>query len=476
MPRVPYVPRTFDSRGQSRYADLVRYSGAQEADAIRQQGNISAQMWSGLGQVLGSTFSDLGRLSEGQRRERVAEGKKKAEGDMLNMVSTLPPEQAAKELRSAGYLERADEAEKRGKDARTETLNMAFRRISTQSTLLGKSAQLLKEVQQRPELWPEVRPILVDAAAAIHPNLVNEIPEPFEPERIKAMMQFASDAKLTADTVANATKQAQTAYKLEQDGRESLDAWRKSVGTALSVAKTPEDWDQLRKQFAAFPTAMQVVDTLGSFSPESVSKAQEWSGKKPEAGFSLAPGATRYDAEGNVLTKAPERPERESPPLSRTQKNQALTRYQNRLDDIEEGFRKELDKIDTTLRGLKPSDFPDDAEDAKTLIAAKDTLTERLSRDKQRAQDTYYQEIEYDPTSDPRGARPLQPAPAPPPRGPARAGRGGPPPGAPGSAPIGASPAAAAPPMPREGERRTVNGVLAEWRTIDGQSGWVKVP
>ena len=60
MPRrAPYVPDIY--RRDSRVSDAIRQRGANEARAIREQGNITAQMVAGVGGMIGGSLAEIGR-------------------------------------------------------------------------------------------------------------------------------------------------------------------------------------------------------------------------------------------------------------------------------------------------------------------------------------------------------------------------------------------------------------------------------
>jgi hypothetical protein len=73
MSRIPFVRRAYDgSQSSARLSDMIRYRGSREADAIREQGNISAHMWSGIGNNIANVTGQIAQAI-GDRPAREAQ-------------------------------------------------------------------------------------------------------------------------------------------------------------------------------------------------------------------------------------------------------------------------------------------------------------------------------------------------------------------------------------------------------------------
>lgn len=84
MPMIPYVRKAYQP--SSRMADLVLAAGQQQAQAERERGERSAQLWSGLGNTVGRTMASvIEAQSEAPRRElqRVQTENAKLQGDQI---------------------------------------------------------------------------------------------------------------------------------------------------------------------------------------------------------------------------------------------------------------------------------------------------------------------------------------------------------------------------------------------------------
>lgn len=65
-PILPFVPDRYEPRG--RLGDYARANGRDVADAIRANGQASAQLWSGIGQNVSGTLRDIAAYPEQQRQ------------------------------------------------------------------------------------------------------------------------------------------------------------------------------------------------------------------------------------------------------------------------------------------------------------------------------------------------------------------------------------------------------------------------
>lgn len=64
-PMIPFVHERFDPR--TRLGDYARREGRDTADAMRRSGDLSAQMWSGIGGAVSGTLRDIAAYPEQQR-------------------------------------------------------------------------------------------------------------------------------------------------------------------------------------------------------------------------------------------------------------------------------------------------------------------------------------------------------------------------------------------------------------------------
>jgi hypothetical protein len=182
----------------STLADLVRSRGRALADAELRRGAIAADMWSGIGRTVGGTLGDLARAREDTPRRAWEKARMQDDIGRINRERAIrdvgvktqgDPEAYAREV---GVIdpERGMALEAQRAAQRTAALGQLAQRVNQHKTIYGRAAQMLDEVERAPELYPQIRPQLVDLASELDPALANDIPEQYEPERVRGMLQF----------------------------------------------------------------------------------------------------------------------------------------------------------------------------------------------------------------------------------------------------------------------------------------------
>ncbi len=330
MPVPILQRRMYDNSGESRMADLLRMRGEIEANSTLQQGQASAQMWSNIGRIAGDTMGDIVRYQQDEPRRKLLEaeteartralGEAAARKDVLKMVADLPPEQQVEELRRAGFTEDADRIEDRAQskgdraDAKaSKTIAELHQRLNSAKTIFGRGAAILSEAQKNPTLWPEIRPQVADLAGSLDPALAEMIPQEYEPDQVAQIIE--STTKL-----AEQYGQAEQALNRIDQGLKGVQAETSFLAGAaalLATTDSPETWDGVKQTLKDLKVPDSVLSRFGEFTPENLAKATAIVRPAPPKadGFTLAPGARRYDAAGNLIAAAPERPERgEGPP------------------------------------------------------------------------------------------------------------------------------------------------------------------
>lgn len=274
---MPYYEQPYDNRASmARLSDLARMRANVLSDAEQRAAMARAAMVSGIGQIVGGTLADLATYQTGERARKKAEGEAAARKDTLRMTSALPAEQQAGELRAAGYLEDADRAEARAehlsdrKDRKEQSELAAMRaRIDQTKTLFGRGAALLSEAERAPERWGEIRPMVIDLAAQVSPDLVDFVPQTPEPGAIRELVTSVQTAAADYAKTAAALKGIESALKKTKDMAEAT----KHVGTILSATTTPEQWDGIQGLLAKEGVPAEILSAFGGFSPENVQRA-----------------------------------------------------------------------------------------------------------------------------------------------------------------------------------------------------------
>lgn len=362
---IPFVGRVYDDAASTvRLSDLMRRRGEIAGDRLLRQGEISGRMWQDLGQTIGDTVTRLGaHYADAPRREAEAAqiasqtAKLKRESrlnQVKEMIANLPPDTGITELRRMGFGDEATAMAKTLSDERQRAVSAMLTPVNSVKTAFGRGAAILSEVNKNPALWPELRPLLVDLAAQVAPDLANQIPAQYEPTHVRQITDFVIATASDVDRLARAAEKAREALKAGDDTRQSLDRWRQSIGTALSIAKTEQDWQALGDQYRNLhPIAATIVNSFGAFSPANVAKAQRATRDTRSSGSieqqiadALRKGdtaeVTRLQNAAKITADARRAPESGSDkPITAAQRASAKRWKYNELQQAEEDFRKE---------------------------------------------------------------------------------------------------------------------------------------
>jgi len=298
MPGVPvvYTPRPFvpdrydNTRSTARIGDLIRARGQDAADAEARRGAISANLWSNVGQTIAGTIGNMinarqqdrewksGQPERDLRGLQVQEatraiGKKKNLEGIFQM--TQDPKELIAILEREGYRDEAAKVRadytKQGEDI----LKGLHDRVNQHKTVFGQGAQLLSEVEKNPALYPEIRPQLVELASGIDPQLATEIPEQYEPEKVRGLLQFATTAAADSAMRSKALDQLQ-ARRTQRLGVEEADTKdREWLGNWLSTAKSSEDWQASLEQAKNIGVPDTTLAQFGAWDQDAPARAAQ---------------------------------------------------------------------------------------------------------------------------------------------------------------------------------------------------------
>lgn len=156
---------------------------------------------------------------------------------------------------------------------RTARFEEIEKRLGDHHTIYGQSAQMMREVETNPDLYPQLRPKLVEMASLIDPRLATEIPEQYEPQRVRGMLQFAEGAAVQADAYKRsiALLKASEAAVDDKIKREKLH--REALGNVLSVASTEEDWTAAITNAKSAGIMDSVISEFGDWDAEAPTRA-----------------------------------------------------------------------------------------------------------------------------------------------------------------------------------------------------------
>lgn len=213
----------------------------------------------------------LENFQEGQKQRRTQASVQKAINDAKGDY-----EGAAKILEDAGDFVTAKPLREQAKQQRAQALQETQQRLGLASTVFGKGAEILRQVEAKPELYPDLRPQIVDLASQLDPRLGAEIPEAYNPEQVRGMLDFSMRGAEVATTRARALQTLTATQAAQKDALERVQAHRKVVGDWFSVSTDQDDWDQSRALAASHGIDQDILDELGpTWSPEAQEKARK---------------------------------------------------------------------------------------------------------------------------------------------------------------------------------------------------------
>jgi hypothetical protein len=198
----------------------------------------------------------------------------------------------------------------RAADIRQGQLNGIGERLDQHKTIYGQGAQLLQEIETRPDLYPQLRPKLVDLASSIDPSLAAEIPEAYEPQQVRGMLNFTTGAAQMADARSRSVAAAKLRFDERKTEQERLELDRKIVGEWFSVSPSQDDWADSYARAKDLGVSNEVLGKVGeTWSPEAQERARQMLLPASERGEGRTPttfaaAILAADRKGDVKEKA----------------------------------------------------------------------------------------------------------------------------------------------------------------------------
>lgn len=302
---TPYVSSQFRERDPykqdaGRMSDLIRMRSAAEARGIEDQANASAQMWSGIGNAVSGTLSQLAQYKadtpkreaaqlEMNEKQRVVREQANLRGlDQMAGAGKMDAEGRASLYEGEGFQKEAAGIRSEDRRGKIENLNLFKAQSESEIALRSQAAKSLGSLEKLP---PEARPaeyarLLPQIREQVGEKYASQISDEYDADTVKRMIEFGTtlDDKARAAQIAAAS--AQTALALGQNSREAEKHWQSALTVQLSVADTPEEWDQgfaLAKSLG-MPEDAQTMFSR-TFSPEAMQHARTLADKiNPDKG------------------------------------------------------------------------------------------------------------------------------------------------------------------------------------------------
>ena len=215
-------------QASSRIGDLLMMRGNARADTELRRGNAWSQGIQDIAGTLSSTIGEIARMKadaprkraealqlEDMERKVIAARRQDQDKVLIRDLETkfTDPQMGRVngrgvigELRAAGRPDLAGPYEDTMKQRLYEGLTEHAMRLDQLKTPFGRGAEMLRTVQDQPDLYPLVLPQIKDLAGSVHPDLADAFPDAYDPERVKQALEFTTKTLSTLDARERAIK------------------------------------------------------------------------------------------------------------------------------------------------------------------------------------------------------------------------------------------------------------------------------
>jgi len=209
-----------------------------------------------------------------------AEGKERARVQRVEKALTAGkgnPDAAAALLEKEGDWISARTLRDKSLEIRTTAVDGVMERLNQHKTIYGQGAQFLTEIEQRPDLYPQLRPKLVELATSLDPKLAESIPEAYDATTVKGMLDYVTIGAQHLDTKQRALALAKQTITETKDKAEAETAFTRVVGDWLSTAKSPDEWSAGKDHAAFIGVPKSIIDKFGEWDEKAPIRARELS-------------------------------------------------------------------------------------------------------------------------------------------------------------------------------------------------------
>lgn len=221
-----------------------------------------------------SGLMTLGRQMESYRDEDAASKKKRGVEAAMNEAKG-DPDAAAGILEQRGDWSTARTLREGVKQERLKTVDQVIGAIDGHKDVLSRSAEFLNQITAKPDLYPQLRPKLVELAAAVNPELANFIPEAYDPTEVRNMLTWVNTNGQATNARAKAAADAKLKLTAKDDFAKSDDLDRKIASNWFSVSPSQEDWDQSLEAAKRLGVSSTVLGQIGpTWSKDATERAR----------------------------------------------------------------------------------------------------------------------------------------------------------------------------------------------------------
>lgn len=233
-------------------------------------------------QSLSAMMSLAGNLEKFEQQSKEAKRTKAIERAVNQAKGSL--DGAAGILEQSGDWSTARSLRDGAGAIREQALSKMGERIAQHTDVYTRAPALLQEAEARPDVWPQIRPTLVEMAVSLDPRLAEEIPEAYDPARVRGITQFVERASLETAGLAKKLALADAFTKAQQHARVSDTEQRRFLGELLADATTEEAWETGTRHARFLGVADSLVEQAGAFSTDAPERLRKWALTAEQAG------------------------------------------------------------------------------------------------------------------------------------------------------------------------------------------------
>lgn len=231
------------------------------------QGPDPMQSLSGLMSLASNIEGYSAERKQRQQQQRIEQAFNKAKGDPIKAADIL-------ETTHGDFASGRTLRDKAG-EIRRQTVDQIGQRIDSHKTILGQGGQLLTEAEANPTLWPELRSRVVDLASQLDPRLAAEIPEQYDQQKVRGMLQFVEGGVTDLGARSQAIAKLKAGYDATDDALKREKLYRESMAHWLSTTKTQEEWEGAKANGEAMGIPRSVIGEFGDWAPDAPARASE---------------------------------------------------------------------------------------------------------------------------------------------------------------------------------------------------------
>jgi hypothetical protein len=259
---------------------LIAMKGNIAAQTALERGRIWSDAMNNIGQIASRTIGQWAQYKQDEparqfRERQLAEQTRgldaeqsfrellKLKTDPATGITNYPG--VVSELRTAGYADKADAVDQQFRARENDELTRRLSLVTGHKTAIGQIEELIAQAQERPDLWPKLRPVAVGLVSGIDPEMAAKVPETFDAPTFSELMTKARVEQTRIDSRAKGLKDLiESAGFAGQPLRELVQS---KTGSAhlLSTAESPEAWAAVMNKLTAIRVDPEILKGFGGY-------------------------------------------------------------------------------------------------------------------------------------------------------------------------------------------------------------------